>query len=106
VKSFARERKCASRKTKSFCALITAATVYADERDHCKQYNNFTPVTDTALFSLAMYRGCYKAATNEKSTSTDENFLFRGILNKGNSFTLSEPELAGWVWKGMTHQNP
>jgi hypothetical protein len=27
----------------------------------------------------------------------DENLLFGGILNKGKSFTLSEPELAGWV---------
>jgi hypothetical protein len=37
------------------------------------------------------------AATNEKSTSTDENFSSGGILNKGNSFTLSKPELAGWL---------
>jgi hypothetical protein len=46
---------------------------------------------------MAMDRGCYNSASNEKSTSADKNFLFGGILNKGNSFTLSEPELAGWV---------
>jgi hypothetical protein len=38
--------------------------------------------------------------------STDENFLFGDSLNKGNSFALSEPELAGWLWQGMTHENP
>jgi hypothetical protein len=40
---------------------------------------------------------CYDAAINEISTYTDENFLFGGILNTGNSFALSESELAGWV---------
>jgi hypothetical protein len=44
-----------------------------------------------------MERGCFNAAINEMLTSADENFLFGGILNKGNSFALSEPELAGWV---------
>jgi hypothetical protein len=42
-----------------------------------------------------MDRGCHNAATNKKSTSADENFLFDAILSKGNSFILSEPELAG-----------
>jgi hypothetical protein len=72
-------------------------TVYADERDRCtvNSTNNSIPVTITALFSMAMDRGCYYAATNEKSTSSDENFLFGGILSKCNSFALSEPELAG-----------
>jgi hypothetical protein len=42
-----------------------------------------------------MDRGCYNAATNEISTSSDENFLFGGILNTGKSIALSEPELAG-----------
>jgi hypothetical protein len=32
-------------------------TVYADERDRCKQYNNFIPTIDTALFLTAMDRG-------------------------------------------------
>jgi hypothetical protein len=31
--------------------------------------------------------------------------MFGGILNKGNSFALSEPELAGWMREGMTHEN-
>jgi hypothetical protein len=44
-----------------------------------------------------MDRGCYNAAINEISPSADENFLYGGILNTGNSFSLSEPELAGWV---------
>jgi hypothetical protein len=51
-------------------------TEYADERDWCKQYNNFIPVVDTALFSIAMDRRCYDAATNKKSMSPDENFLY------------------------------
>jgi hypothetical protein len=38
-----------------------------------------------------MDRGCYNEATNQKSTATDENFLFGGILNKGNYCALSEP---------------
>jgi hypothetical protein len=50
-------------------------TVYADERDECKQYNNFIPVIDRALFSTAMDGGCYNAAMNEISTSADENFF-------------------------------
>jgi hypothetical protein len=66
-----------------------------DERDRCKQYNNFIPVIDMALLSTAIDRGCYNAATNEKSMSADENFFFGGILGKGNSFALSEPELTG-----------
>jgi hypothetical protein len=72
-------------------------TVYADECDRCKQYNNFIPIIDTALFSTAMDRGCYYAAINEISTSSEENFLFGCILSTGKSFALSEPELAGWV---------
>jgi hypothetical protein len=44
---------------------------------------------------MAMDRGCYNAAINKILTSVDENFLFGGILNTGNSFALSEPELAG-----------
>ncbi len=62
-----------------------------------KQYNNFIPVIDTALFSMALDRGCYNAATNKKSTSTGDNFSFGGILRKDKSFALSEPELALWV---------
>ncbi len=65
----------------------------ADEGDQCKQYNNFISVKDTALFSTVMDRGCYNAATNEKSMSTDENFPFGGNLNKSNSISLSESEL-------------
>ena len=80
--------------------------VYADERDRCKQYHNFIPVTDTALFSTAMDRGCYNAAINEISTSSDENFSFGCILSTGKSFALSEPELAEWLRLGMTHENP
>jgi hypothetical protein len=41
-----------------------------------------------------MDRGCNNAAVNEISTSADENFSFGGILNTGNSFALSGPELA------------
>jgi hypothetical protein len=44
---------------------------------------------------MAMDRRCYNAATNEKRMSSDENFSLGGILSKGNSFALSEPELAG-----------
>jgi hypothetical protein len=66
--------------------------------DRCKQYNTFIAVIETSLFSTAMDRGCYNAATNRKSTSVEEKFSFSGLLNKGNSFALSEPELAGWVW--------
>ncbi len=45
-----------------------------------------------------MDRGCYNPATNEKLMSTDENIPFGGNLQKkGNSFSLSEPELAGRV---------
>ncbi len=47
------------------------STVYADERDRCKQYHNFIPVIDTALFSTAMDRGLYNAAINKISTSAD-----------------------------------
>jgi hypothetical protein len=47
---------------------------------------------------MAMDGGCYNTATDKKSISADENFSFGGILNKGNSFALSEPESAGWVW--------
>jgi hypothetical protein len=32
--------------------------------------------------------------------------LFGGILNTGNSFALSGPELAEWVRLGMTQENP
>ncbi len=32
-------------------------TVNTGERDQCKQCNNFIPVIDTALFSMAMDRG-------------------------------------------------
>ncbi len=46
---------------------------------------------------MAMDRGCYNAASNDKSTYTDENFWCGGIFSKGNSFALSEPELAGCV---------
>jgi hypothetical protein len=53
-----------------------------------------------------MDRGWYNAAINEISTSADENCSFGGILNTGNSYALSEPELAGWVGSGMTHENP
>jgi hypothetical protein len=74
-----------------------AYTVYTDECDRCKQYNNFIPIIDTALFSMAMDRECYNAAINKKSTSSDENFSFGFILCTGKSFALSEPELAGWV---------
>jgi hypothetical protein len=35
---------------------------------------------------MALDRRFYNAATKEKSTSADENFLLGGILNKGNSF--------------------
>jgi hypothetical protein len=52
-----------------------------------------------------MERGCYNAAINEISTSSDENFLFGGTLSTGKSFALSEPELAGWLGSGMTHEN-
>jgi hypothetical protein len=38
--------------------------------------------------------------------SADENFLFGGILNTGNSFAFSGPELAEWVRLGMTHKDP
>ncbi len=69
------------------------STVYADERDRCKQCNNLIPVIDRALFSTAMDRGYYNAAINEISTSVDENFSFGGILNTDNSFALSGPEL-------------
>jgi hypothetical protein len=48
--------------------------VYADERDWCKQYNNFIPVTDTALFSTAMDRGCYNAATNKNQLPQMKTF--------------------------------
>jgi hypothetical protein len=48
--------------------------VYVDECDWCQQYNNFIPTIDTAQFSMAIDRGCYNAATNKKSTSSDENF--------------------------------
>ncbi len=58
-----------------------------------KQYNNFIPVRDTALFSMNLDRRCYNAATNVKSSSTGDNFSFGGILRKDNSFALSEPEL-------------
>jgi hypothetical protein len=78
-------------------------TVYEDERDRCKQCNNFIPVIDRALFSTAMDRGCYKAAIKEIA---DENFSFVGILNTSNSFALSGPELVERVRKGMTHENP
>ncbi len=44
---------------------------------------------------MAMDRGCYNAAINKISTFADENFSFGGILNTGNSFALSKPELAG-----------
>jgi hypothetical protein len=40
-------------------------TVYPDEHDRCKQYNNFIPIIDTALFSMAMDRGCSNAAVNK-----------------------------------------
>ncbi len=53
-----------------------------------------------------MDRGCYNAAINEISTSADENFSFSDILNTGNSFAHSDPELAEWVTLGMTHENP
>ncbi len=46
---------------------------------------------DAALFSMAIDRGCYNAATDKKSPSADGNFSFGGILHKGNSFKLSEP---------------
>jgi hypothetical protein len=72
-------------------------TVYADERDRCKQCHNFIPVIDTALFSKAMDRGCYNAVINKISTSSDEKFLFGGTLSTGKSFALSEPELPGWM---------
>jgi hypothetical protein len=85
---------------------LQLCTVYADERDRCKQCNNFIPVIVRALFSMAMDRGCYNAAINKISTSADENFLFGGILNTGNSFALSGPELAEWVRLGMPHENP
>ncbi len=78
-------------------ALDRYHTVYADERDRCKHCNNFIPVIHTTLFSMAMDRGCYNAAINEISTSSDENFSFGGILSTGKSFALSEPELTGWV---------
>jgi hypothetical protein len=44
-----------------------------------------------------MDRKCYNAATNKKPMSADDNFLFGGIFNKGNSFPLPEPELTEWV---------
>jgi hypothetical protein len=72
-------------------ALIIS-TLYADEHDRCKQYNNFIPAIDTALFSMAIDRGCYNTATVKKSSSTDKHFLFGGILHTGNSFSLSEPD--------------
>jgi hypothetical protein len=43
------------------------------------------------MFSMTINRGCHNAATDEKSMSAGENFLFGDILNKGNSFSLSEP---------------
>jgi hypothetical protein len=52
-----------------------------------------------------MDRVCYNAAINEISMSSDENFLFGGTLSTGKSFALSEPELAGWLGSGMTHEN-
>ncbi len=51
-----------------------APTVYANECDRCKQYNNLIPVIDTALFSIAMDRECYNAATNEKSRPQMKTF--------------------------------
>jgi hypothetical protein len=69
--------------------------IYVTERDLCKQYNKFIPVIDTGMkISTAMDREGYNAATNEKSTSANENFSFGGILSKGNPFALSEQELA------------
>jgi hypothetical protein len=67
------------------------STLYADECDRCKHYNNFIPVIDAALFSMVMDRGCYNSFTDEKSSSADRNFLFGGILHEGTSFALSEP---------------
>jgi hypothetical protein len=46
---------------------------------------------------MVMDRGFYNTATNEKSISADKNFAFGGILSEGNSLTLFEPDLAGWV---------
>jgi hypothetical protein len=53
-----------------------------------------------------MDRGAFRGVTDKKSPSANENFLFGGVLNEGNSFSLSESELAGWVGSGMTHENP
>jgi hypothetical protein len=36
--------------------------VYADECDRRKLYNNFIPIIDTALFSIAINRGGYNTA--------------------------------------------
>ncbi len=49
-----------------------------------------------SAITSAMDRGCYNAAINEISTSADENFSFGGVLNTGNPFALSGPELAEW----------
>jgi hypothetical protein len=46
---------------------------------------------------MALDRGVFKGVTDKKSPSANENFSFGGVLNEGNSFSLSEPELAGWV---------
>ncbi len=81
----------------SIMSVCWSCTVYADELDWWKQYNTFIPVIDAALLSTVMDRRCYNAAINKISTSADANFSFGGILNTGNSFALSEPELAGWV---------
>ncbi len=61
-------------------------TTEQHERDLGKQHKNFIPVIDTALFSIAMDIACYDAAINEISKYAEENFLFGGILNTGNSF--------------------
>ncbi len=66
------------------------STVYTDERDQCNQYN-FIPLIDTALFSTAIVTRYYNKTTDGKFISVNENFLFGGILYKGNSFALSEP---------------
>jgi hypothetical protein len=66
-------------------------TVYLDDCDQYKQYKNFIPVIDTALFSMAIDRRCNNTATVKKSLSTDKNYSFCSILHTVNSFSHSEP---------------
>jgi hypothetical protein len=54
--------------------MYKVCKVYADELDRCKQYNNFILVMETALFLMAIDRGCYNPATDERSMSEMKTF--------------------------------